>query len=439
MHPEQPALEDITNHELLETTPEPTRYTPQNFNLGVINGILYFLAEILMDPTLVLVAFLTNLNAPPLLLGAVLPIRDGMTSLPQLWVSGFLQSWPKKMRLYNIMTYFRITIWVCLFLSITFVSNPFLLLILFFVFYSLVNFATGVNSLAFLEVVAKTVPPRRRGEFFAWRFGMSGLIGIAASLSVRYLLDPANGWKFPHNFSLLSGLYLLLATTAILLYTRVDEPPDVVILPQRSFAYQFARSWQILKANLTYRRYLVMQSTLLIANAATPFFAVYVIQRLGVSQGMIGVYLAATITANLLGNLLFAWISLNFGNHKVMVIASIAGVCMSALVIVLVILAPRLPNAATIASIWLIPVFALSGLRTTGIGVSGNSLLLDLSPVTERSIYIGFTNTILGIVLLLSALGGLVYAAWGFIVLLIISLVAHLLALNFGLRLDISR
>ncbi len=429
--------EQSQNQDLLNNS--SAGYSAKNFNLGVINGILYYLAETLMDPTLVLVAFLTALNAPPLFLGAVLPVRDGMSSLPQLWVSGFLQSWPRKMQLYKRMTLIRSVMWAMLFISITFVRNPTLLLILFFSIYSTVNFATGVNSLAFLEVVAKTVPPRRRGEFFAWRFGMSGLLGIAASLFVRRLLDPSSGWSFPHNFSLLSGLYFLIATTAVLLYTFVDEPQDQVLMPKRPFLEQLKRSWQIIKTNITYRRYLVMQSMLLIANAATPFFAVYVTQRLGVSLGMVGVYLAATITANLFGNLLFARMSLRHGNQRVMIWSGITGFSMSLLVICLVVLDPIIHLSPQVAGICLIPAFALSGLRTTGIGVSGNSLLLDIAPIEERSIYIGFTNTILGIVLLVSALSGLVYSGLGFLSLLLFTLLAHSLALIFGFRFRVAK
>ena len=79
------------------STASPT--ARRNFTLGVMNGLLYITAETVMDPTLVMVAFLSHLTNSPLLLGLVLPIRDGAWSLPQLWVSGYLQSVPHKLTL----------------------------------------------------------------------------------------------------------------------------------------------------------------------------------------------------------------------------------------------------------------------------------------------------------------------------------------------------
>lgn len=71
-------------------TPTETR----NFRLGVINGALFTLAETLMDPTLVMVAFVSALTSSPLLIGLIVPLRNTGWFLPQLYVSTFLESVP---------------------------------------------------------------------------------------------------------------------------------------------------------------------------------------------------------------------------------------------------------------------------------------------------------------------------------------------------------
>ena len=76
--------------------PEP-RIVRRNFTLGVLNGLFVGLGEALMDPTLVQVAFVNYLSASPLLVGLVVPLRDGTWYLPQLWVSSHLQSQPHKL------------------------------------------------------------------------------------------------------------------------------------------------------------------------------------------------------------------------------------------------------------------------------------------------------------------------------------------------------
>ena len=68
----------------------------RNFRLGVVNGVLYILSETLLDPTLVLIAYLSMITDSPILLGMLLPLRDGAWALPQLWVSCFLPSIDRK-------------------------------------------------------------------------------------------------------------------------------------------------------------------------------------------------------------------------------------------------------------------------------------------------------------------------------------------------------
>ncbi len=79
-------------------------------------------------------------------------------------------------------------------------------------------------------------------------------------------------------------------------------------------------------------------------------------------------------------------------------------------------------------------MFAVSGIRESGLGVAGQSLLLDIAPHDERTLYLGFTNSFLGIVLFIGGLGGVVVARFGFLTLLLITATAHLFALNSALR-----
>jgi MFS family permease len=433
--PSEPSPALIHAEHLSEVTPTLLR---RNFSLGVINGTLYTLAETILDPTLVLVAFLSNLSASPLLLGAVLPLRDGAWLLPQLWVSGYLQSKSKKLPLYKLMAFIRSGICALIFLSITFVRDSAALIIMFFLLYGIGSCASGVSGLAFLEIVSETIPPRRRGEFYAWRLGMGGLLGIGGSILVRYLLGPNIPFHFPYNFSVLGGLYFLFTTLALILFCYVKEGNGYTVVPKASIMEQLRRVQKVLQTNPTFRSFLIMQITLSIANVATPFFMVYVNLQMGVSRNMIGVYLAAVTVANLLANLLFGRLSLFYGNRLVMTLASTAGFVMSVFVLLLVLLHPLFHLSSTVASIWLVPVFILSGFRNTGIGVSGNSLLLDLAPAEERSLYIGSSNAILGIIILITVLGGMVYMALGFTTLLIFTLFTHGIALVSALYLYYS-
>jgi hypothetical protein len=66
--------------------------------------------------------------------------------------------------------------------------------------------------------------------------------------------------------------------------------------------------------------------------------------------------------------------------------------------------------------------------------------LLDISPVAERSLYLGFTNSLLGIVLFATTVSGVVVQSFGFMTLLAFTLLAHAFAVTAALRMrDVSQ
>jgi Na+/melibiose symporter-like transporter len=304
--------------------------------------------------------------------------------------------------------------------------------------FTLSSLINGLGGLPFMEVVGKTIPPNRRGEFFAWRLAAGGLASIGSSVIVRIVLDPAGPLKFPANYGFLAIVFFISASLAVLAFNGIKETTDSIILPRVSATLQFRRAVNSLRENAKYRRFMSMWSLLLIAGVATPFFAVYVQQQLGGSKAMIGVYLGVYTVTNLMVNVFFGRISAKIGNSKILVIASICGLVMSLTVLLLSLVAGPLKIHAETASYLLIPVFVLSGMRTSGIGLSGNSLMLDISPISERALYVGFTNSFLGIVLFATGLGGLVINSFGFQALVIITIFAHALALLQGIGLQKS-
>lgn len=400
----------------------------RNFRLIVLNGVLYLSAETLMDPTLVLVAFMSQLTSSPLLLGLLVPIRDGAWALPQLWISNFIQRQNLKMRFYSKVSYIRILTWIMISATIFFVQDESLLLVFFFIAYIISSLVTGLSGLPFLEMVSKTIPPDRRGELFAWRLGFGGMLGIGGSILVRYLISPNSPFEFPYNYGVLSLIFCVVATIALILLNHIHEVPDEYIPPKRKFGDQVRIATAEFRSNRSFRLLLISQGLMLTAGAAIPFFAVYLQQRLGGSSEWVGIYLAVMMASNLFSNILFGRISRKLSNQTVYLTATIAGTLMTTIVLVLALVAEPLKISPLTASICLLPVYFLAGMRGTGMSVGTNSLLLNIAPPHERSVIIGFSQSLLGIVLLATGLNGVAVELFGFKVLVVITLVAHLAA-----------
>ena len=180
-----------------------TRASARNFRLGVLNGVWFTVADRLMDPTLVLAAFVSTRTPSPLWLGLILPITDGGWFLPQLFVSGYLQSRPHKIALYRRVAGVRVLVWGLMAAAPFVLRDPRWLLPAFFLTYTLTLLSSGLSGLSFLAIVGKTIRPRRRAVFFAWRLGAGALAGMLGTVMVRWLVDDAGPLAFPYNFAVL--------------------------------------------------------------------------------------------------------------------------------------------------------------------------------------------------------------------------------------------
>jgi len=253
---------------------------------------------------------------------------------------------------------------------------------------------------------------------------------------VRRLLDPASSLDYPLNFGLLSILFFVISSISLLVFNKVKEDVETRVVPPVSLRYQISRGLDELKRNPAFRRYLMMQSSLVLSAAAIPFFAVFVQQQYDVSKAMVGVYLAVFTASNLMSNIIWGRLSRRLASRQILWLASLAGVIMTLLVLSLSLIPGSTNLTSQIASVWLIPVFVMAGLRGSGIGVSGTALLLDIAPPESRSLYLGFSNSFLGIILLLTGMSGVLVKVFNYQTLFVVSLLAHLLAISIGYQLN---
>lgn len=409
------------------------RLTRRNVRLGVLNGALFNLAEALIDPTLVFVVFVSQLTRSPVLIGLIVPLRNAGWFLPQLWVSGIVQSWPRKMPLYKWMAIIRVAAWGAMVAGVFLIRAPAWLLAVTYVLYTGLEFASGVSGLSFMDVVGKVVPPRRRGEFFAWRMSLGGLLGVGAGLFIRWALDPARSLPFPHDFGIVFAASFFAGAVALLAFTLVVEPPEQNALPSSaSFRNQLRSARRLLAEDPNYRKFLRMRTALMVAGAATPFFVVHFQDAYRIPTEIVGLYLAAYTASSLVATAVLGRLSSRLGNRRTMGVASAAGMGMVAVVLGFGLLTRFLPVSSYAAGLALIPVFILSGVREGGIGIAAGSLLLDLAPPGQRPLYLGFTHTVLGGVLLATAASGLVVQWLGSDTLFTIALGANLVAMLYA-------
>lgn len=375
------------------------------FVLNVLNGGFYTLAETLMDANVVLVLFVSQLTGSNLLLGALGAINNGGWFLPQFFVSGNLQSRERKIEIYRTVALIRLAAWLALAAVLWFVQQPTALLVTFFVAFVVMKVMTGLGGIPFLEVTAKTIRPEQRGRLFAWRFIAGGVLGLGGSRVVRWVL--AQPLPYPRNYGLLIFISAVVGMLGFVAFSLIREPAGGA-RAAAALGVQLRRAMAALRLDADYRRLLLGRGCMFLGTIAFPFYTVVAGQRLGAPSKVAGDFLLVMTLTTLLVNLPWGTLVDRYGKRWGLRLAALGWVCTALYALVLTTVAQaglpaRLPFPAYFLAY---PLFILRGVFGPLEAVSGGNLLLAIAPEHDRTLYLGFANTVLGIVLLLSGLGG---------------------------------
>ena len=309
-----------------------------------------------------------------------------------------------------------------------FVDDPVMLLVSFFFLYSVSRAVGAPGGLVFYDVVAKTIPPRRRGSFFAWRQLLGGLLGLVGGLVVKSVLDSPT-FPFPRGYALLflmCGVSMVVGTGGML---AVREPAGAIISSSATLRQLMRRAGDLLRDDPVYRRYTITQISLQMSNLAQPFLVVFAIDHLRAPDGIVGIYVTTRIAALLLANLFWGALSDRRGNRLVLQLLCLGNGLVQVLALAMIL---GFSGVTRVPGEWLpytaLPALFLSGAMIPAHMMAGANFLLELVDETERPLYLGFYNSVIGIVVLISGFAGILLDFLGFTGLFAIALALCLIA-----------
>jgi MFS family permease len=390
---------------------EDVPHLQRNFFLGVFNGAMFNFAETLMSVDTVLTWFVQQLGGSYFLIGLVGPMRDAGWFLPQLFVSKWLEKQSHKLPQYRSMAVIRCLAWLTWALSTLFIRDFNLLLLLFFIAYGVNAIASGLSGLSFMDIVAKTIPPRRRGSYFGSRLFFGAILAIGGSAIVSLTLERSNPINFPRDIGWLFLLSWVAASLGLFAFGYVIEPPGDVRLEETTMRSHVRRAARLTRHNEDFRYFLIARVLLMLSYVATPFYAIYSIEVLHAPAEIIGVYIAARTLASVVINPIWGRLSDRRSNRLVVRAATVIGMIVPAWAI----FSPLIASALHIDPTYIfVPIFVLLGLFDTGVGIGETNLMFELAPDDDRSIYIGLTNTVMGIAYFSTIISGLLVTWLGY-------------------------
>jgi hypothetical protein len=154
------------------------RHQPRNVVMSAAALALTKTGDRLMDPKIVLAWMITALGAPAALVGFLSPVRESLALLPQLLIAKAIRARPRRKGFWALGSLGQaaslVAMAVCALLleGLTLGLSVLALLALFAV-------SRGVCSVAYKDVLGKTVSKTRRGAVAGYAASAAGLAGAA--------------------------------------------------------------------------------------------------------------------------------------------------------------------------------------------------------------------------------------------------------------------
>jgi hypothetical protein len=370
-------------------------HVPRNFALNSLDGTVTRLGDQLGSPELVLPWLLAALGAPAFMAGLLVPLRNSLALLPQLTIAGRIRAYEKRKWFWvaggaGFGLAFLLMVPVTLLLPGVWAGAAIVLLL------ALGSVSRGVSSVAFKDVLAKTIPRGRRGILLAVRATTGGLLTLAAGFLMRqYVTDGDNLVPYLVLLAATAGLWFVGSALVALM---VEEPGETA--GGRNTLAEARAAWHVWQEQKGFRHFTAARGLLLSVELVLPFYALFVRQQIDGRVADLGLFVVAAGLAAVLSSPLWG----RFADRSSRLVMLWSGV-LAAVAGAAALLLGALPAAWQTAGLYA-PVFLVAGFAQAGLRLGRKTYLVDAPPAVERPLYVALHNTLIGVLFLASGLFG---------------------------------
>ncbi len=377
----------------------------RNFICGVLNGVFYATGMAFTSATVALPWYVSQLTQSNVIIGILPAMQLGGWALPQLLLINYMQRQRRKLKFYRRSALVRSTCWALLAAVVFAVpARAEIVLPALIGLTAIASLSGGFTGLAFFDVVGRIVPRRQLSTFFSLRNFFGGIGALAAGVVVRQVLERSEGsldlvW-------LLFALTWVFTSAGYASFSAVREPEGPPLPPKRNMRGDLRRIREIIQRDPPFRTYLIIRVLTMLTFIAMPFYVVYGARVLQLPAGVVATSAVALMGGVIGSNVIWGWLGARGGGWLLLVATTLFSILPP--VLALAAQALTLANAGTalVGGVF-IALFVLLGTATGGQEITFSVLAIEVSPVEERIIYMGFTNTLIGVLILLTPVGGL--------------------------------
>ncbi|MGM0579182.1 MAG: MFS transporter [Bacteroidota bacterium] len=398
---------------------------PKNFTLNIANGTLTKLAEKIISPNLTLAWIMDFFGASSAMIGALVPVKDAGSLLPQLAVSGKIRSFSIRKNFWAISALVQGLCWLAAAGHIFFGDEktiPIAMLVLLAVF----SVASGVASVAYKDVIGKTIPKNTRGQMLSYRSTFGGILSlIAGVVLVFFIQEEADKSIYGFMFLFAAALWFIAST----LFFMIQEEKGATN-GGRNPLQEVKAGIKFIKEETNFRNFLFTRALLMAVPLLQPFYVLVAKDIGNPDWSLLGYLIIVNGLANVLSSPFWGKIADQSATRLMRISSFIAiGGGVFALLFYY-------------ASDWdlgfyaFLPVFFINGIAYSGARLSRKTYLVDYAPDDERPTYVSVANTFIGLFTLVTAGFGVIAELFGLPaqIIFFMSLLVLAIVLSFRLK-----
>ncbi|GAA5129308.1 MFS transporter [Alloalcanivorax gelatiniphagus] len=364
------------------------REVPGNFFKIILANLLSKIGDLLINPKTVLAWLIGAVGAPAALAGALVPIRESGSLIPQLLIGAWVRRHPVRKGFWALgavlqgLCVFGMALavwhWQGLAAGLAIVG----LLVIF-------SLGRGFCSVAMKDVQGKCIPKSRRGRLTGLASTLSGLATLAVGVFL-FGSDQEPGLLFYTVLLAAAGLAWWLAAAV---FARVDEFEGETAGGGHAFREALA-SLSLLVDDPPFRNFVIARALLMTSALGSPFLVVLAQER-GQGAALLGGFLIASSLASTLSATVWGYMADASSRQVMMRGGGLAAlVCLGVAAVAL--WAPQSDRLA-----WFYPVaFFVLSVAHSGVRIGRKTYLVDMAGGTKRTDYTAVSNTVIGVLLL---------------------------------------
>ncbi len=193
-----------------------------------------------------------------------------------------------------------------------------LLLVTMMVLLMFFGLLEGMQGVIFNYLMSKVIPVSKRGRLTGFRNFLAGTTAAAvAYIGGTYLIGTEPSIA---GYSWMFILAFVLTAIGLLMLFGVREPEPPVVKPRLSLVLQLREVPNLLRAEKTFRRFIVARTIATTGRMAMPFYILYAGQTIGLSGAILGILTFAFTISGTVSNLFWGYIADQRGFRRVILL-----------------------------------------------------------------------------------------------------------------------